>query len=156
MYEVDLESVDLGEWFSFRNSHFDQKSGEWIFEEPIMGKNGPKVRVRRLQPFLQERMNKRKKVAEHVLNPKSRSMERIAYFPELSEEAAQKEMDDTWDHAITDFVNFKNKKTDEIIECTRENKLIMIKVPVFNRFIGNCLELLEGSEEKKAKDAEKN
>lgn len=153
MFEVDLESINEGEWFSYQDSHFDQNTGEWIFDDPV---SDAKVRVRRIQEFIAERINRRKREVEHVLNPKTRSMERISYPKEQAPEEAKKEVDDTWDYAITGLEGFGNKKTGETIECTRENKLKLMKIPAFDRFIGHCLKILEGSEVKRAEEAEKN
>jgi len=141
--EVDTESLDEGEWFYYQNSHLARDTNEWVFEEPS---KHARVRIRRIQPFLQERMFVRKKETEHVLNRKTRAMERISYFKELTAEEMQKENDDTWDYAITGIENFKDKKTGKNFECTRESKLKLIKVPAFDRFIGKCLRILEGEE----------
>jgi len=149
MFEIDFQSIDEGEWFPFQDSHFDQKASEWIFDDPT---GDAKVRVRRMQPFLQERLSKREKVAEHVLNPKTRSMERITYQKELTSEQIRKENDDLWDYVITGLEAFKNKATGEVLECTRENKLKLITLPAFDRFVGRCLRILEGSEEQVEKN----
>lgn len=154
MFEVDLESVDLGEWFSYQNSHLDQEKEEWIFEKPVSDK--VRVRVRLLFPYLKERANKRKKTAEHILNPKTRQMERITYYEELTPEETQKEIDNTWDYAITGLEGFKDKKTGKVLECTKETKLKLMQVPSFDRFIGHCLKILEGSEAKQREESEKN
>lgn len=151
--EIDLESVDEGEWFFYQDSHFDHEQQDWVFSEPS---KTAKIRVRRMQPFIQKRLQKQKKEAEHILNPKTRSMERITYYKDQTPEEAQKNIDDTWDYVITGLEGFKNKKTGKDIECTRENKLKLIEVPAFDRFIAHCLKLLEGSEAKRKEEAEKN
>ena len=79
------------------------------------------------------------------MNPKTRQMERIAFYAELSVEDAKAERDDAFDFAITGIENFKDAKTGTIITCTRENKLALMKVPVFDRFFARCQQLLSSS-----------
>lgn len=148
----DLEATQ-GEWFQFFGSHIDPNTGDTIFEDPI---SDARVQIRSLVPFWEERLAKRKKSIEHVHNPKRGAMERISYYPELSFEEARAERDDAWDYAITGIENFKDSKTGELIACTRENKLKLMKVPVFDRFVARCLQLLASSGVKDKEDAEKN
>ncbi len=153
MFEIDLENIDEGEWFPYQDSHFDQETGKWIFDDPI---SDAKVRVRPIQPLLKERFHNRKKVSEHVLNPTTRSMERLTYYKEHTPDELKKESDDTWDYAITGFEGFTNKRTGEVIECTRANKLKLMATSAFDRFVGNCLKILEGTEKRIQEEAEKN
>lgn len=149
--EIDLDALDEGEWFPYQNSHFDQETGEWIFEEPHPE---AKVRVRRMESLVRERFYSRKKVAEHVLNPKTKAMERITYYKEPTSEESRKESEDTWDYVITGFEGFANKG--KLIEYTRENKIKMMRDPAFDRFVGRCLRILDGSEERRREEAKKN
>ncbi len=153
MVEFNIEDTDEGEWFPYQDSHLNQDTGEWVFDEPI---SDAKVRIRSIQKFLSERFRNRKKVAEHILNPKTRSMERITYYKDSTSEELKKEADDTWDYIITGIEGFKNKKTGGLIECTRENKIKLMSISSFDRFIGKCLKVLEGSEEKQKEETEKN
>jgi len=152
--EIDFESVEDGVWFPFQNSHLNKETDEWVFDEPIAKENGPRVKVRLIFPFVKKRFAERKKEVEYKLNTKTRKMDRDVHYKELTPEEEQKATDDTWDYAIIDFENFKNKG--EIIKCTRENKLRMMEVPIFDRFIGHCLKILEGSEAEEIKATEKN
>lgn len=152
MFEIDLGQSE-GEWFFFQESHFDQASGEWVFDPPA---TDARVRLRRIEPFLRERAAQRKRVVEHVLNPKTRTMERISYFEEQSVSDAQAEMDDAWDYGITGLEYFKDKKTGKVIECTRETKLALMRVPMFDRFIGRCIRVLNGVESEQKEAEEKN
>jgi len=149
--EVDIESIEEGEWFPYQNSYLDKETEEWIFEEPA-----PKarVRVRSPYPFLQERYLARKKAVEHVLNTKTRSMERIEYFKDLTPKEIKKEADDTWDYIITGLEFFKVKG--EVLECTKENKLKLKKSPPFDRFVNKCLKVLEGEKRERIEKTEKN
>ena len=148
----DLNSSQ-GEWFPFFSSHIDPVTGEPVYEEP---EKDAKVQIRSIGPFIEERMAKRKKSVEHIYNPKTRAMERNTFFPDQTPEENKAERDDLWDYAITGIENFKDSKTGALITCTRENKLKLMKVPVFDRFVARCQQLLASSGVKVKEDAEKN
>lgn len=134
----DLEAAD-GHWFPFFASRVDAKTGEILYDEPA---TDGKVKIRSLTPFVEQRIAKRKRAVEHVYNPKTRSMDRLEYSPQPTTEEAQQEREDAWDYAILDWENIKAKGTGELIPCTRENKLRLMRVPVFDRFFARCQELL--------------
>jgi len=148
---LDLDVQEQGEWFYFFGSHVDE-SGEIIYEEPV---KDARVRIRSMAPFIEQRVSGRKKQAEHIYNPKTRSMERIAYYPELSMEELKAEREDTWDYIITNLEGFRDRKTKKEIECTRENKIKLMKLPVFDRFVARCLQILSASgvQEQEAKNS---
>jgi len=139
-----LFSLDTtaGEWFPFQNSKIDPLTGEPVFDDPV---SDAKVQIRSMTPFFEERIASRKRQTEHVMNPKTRQMERISYYTELSTEDAKTERDDAFDFAITGIEGFKDAKTGKEITCTRENKLSLMKVPVFDRFFARCQQLLASS-----------
>jgi hypothetical protein len=142
-----------GEWFSFQNSHIDPLTGEPVFDDPV---TDAKVQIRSMTPFFEERIAKRKRQTEHVMNPKTRQMERISFYTELSVEEARSERDDAFDFAITGIEGFKDAKTQKMIPCTRESKLALMKVPVFDRFFARCQQLLASSGVKEAEVAATN
>jgi len=148
---IDL-STNEGEWFPFQNSHIDPLTGEPIFDDPV---TDAKVQIRSMTLFFEERIAKRKRQTEHVMNPKTRQMERISYYSELSVEEAKAERDDAFDFAITGIEGFKDSKTGQIITCTKENKIALMKIPVFDRFFARCQQLLSSSGVKE-KELEKN
>lgn len=150
---LDLKAAEQGEWFNFFSSHIDPVTGEPVYEEPV---KDARVQIRSIGPFIEERMAKRKKVVEHVYNQKTRSMERLSYSPDLTPEEQKAERDDLWDYAITGLENFKDSKTGTVIGCTRENKLALMKVPVFDRFVARCQQLLASSGVKAKEDEAKN
>jgi len=131
-----------GEWFPFQNSKIDPLTGEPVFDDPV---KDAKVQIRSMMPFFEERIAKRKRQTEHVMNPKTRQMERIAFYADLSIDEARAERDDAFDFAITGIEGFKDAKTGTVITCTRENKLALMKVPVFDRFFARCQQLLSSS-----------
>ena len=131
-----------GEWFYFFNSRLDPITGEAIYDDPV---TDARVRVRSIAPFFEERMAKRKREAQFVLNPQTRSMERVTYIKELTPDEANKQLDDAWDYAITDFEGFKDAKTKKELKCDRETKLKLMKNPVFDRFVARCFQVLASS-----------
>ena len=138
---IEINSQE-GEWFPFQNSKIDPLTGEPVFDDPV---SDAKVQIRSMTPFFEERIAKRKRQTEHVMNPKTRAMERIAYYVELSIEESRAERDDAFDFSITGIEGFKDSKDGKIIVCTRENKLALMKVPVFDRFFARCQQLLSSS-----------
>ena len=148
----NLEAA-AGEWFPFMGSHIDPDTGKTIFEDPAPD---ARVQVRPIAPFIEERTAKRKRVAEFVLNPTTRAMERLTHPADLTPEEARAERDDLIDYTILAWENFKDSRTGEVIECTRENKLKLAQLPVFDRFIGRCWQLLADSAGQVREQEEKN
>jgi len=146
---INLSAGEQGEWFYFFESHIDQATGEVIYADPV---TDARVQIRRLSPFIEKLMEGKKREFQNVLNPKTRAMERISYYPDLTPEQAQKEREDTWDYVITGIENFKDSGTGKEIACTRENKIKLMALPVFDRFVARCLQILSNSgiEAKKA------
>jgi len=134
--------VTEGEIFPFQVSTINSETGETIWEEP-----DPEayVVVRSMQPFFEERALKRKKVVEHIYNPKTRQMERDKHDVDLTPAEAKKEGEDALDYAIVELGKFVDSKTGKPIETTRENKLKIMKNPVFDRFIAKCFRELANS-----------
>lgn len=153
MFEIDLEELDDGTWFKWQESHFDSKKGEFVFDPPT---SDARVKIRGMTEFFQKRLADRKRVREIVLNPKTRQMEAVSYVKDMTPEQEKKEREDGYDHMIVDFENFKNKKTGEVIECNRENKIALMKAPSFDRFVARCLRILGGVEVEERRDEEKN
>ena len=150
LFQIDQNE---GEWFPFQNSHIDPLTGEPVFDDPV---TDAKVQIRAMTPFFEERIAKRKRQTEHVMNPKTRQMERITFYAELTVEEAKAERDDAFDYAITGIEGFKDYKTQKMITCTRENKLALMKVPVFDRFFARCQQLIASSGVKQAEVAAEN
>lgn len=137
---IDLDARE-GEWFPFFESKINSR-GETEYEEPK--EDAGRVCVRSLVPYFEEIQAKRKRKHEFVLNPTTRQMERVSFFEEPGVEQARKERDDAWDYCIVGLENFFDAKGNEIT-CTRENKLRLMSLPVFDRFIARCLQLLSES-----------
>ena len=148
----DMEE-SKGDWFDFFESRVDLSTGNIIYDDPKPGTG--KACFRPSRPLVMERIAKRKKESEFVLNPKTRSMEKVEYYKPLSFEEQQKEQDDMTDFVITGLKDFYDAKG-KPIECTRENKLKLAKVPVFDRFMARCMEIQMNATIQQAEKAEKN
>lgn len=153
MTVFDLEKEDQGDWFEFFTSSFDPATGDVIYNKPEEG--AAEFRIRSMQPFWEKRMEGRKKQHKFVSNPISRQMERVAWVEELPPEEARKENDDAWDYAITGIRNAFSAP-DVLIECTRENKLKFIELPVFVRFINRVFQIISEAGVKHQESLEKN
>jgi len=151
VFEFDKE--EQGDWFLFFSSHVDPSTGEIVYDKPEEG--AAEFRIRSMGPFWEERRKGRKKEYKMVLNPVTRAMERVGYYDDLPEDEAAKENEDAWDYAITGMKNaFSAPKVP--IECTRESKLKLIRMPVFVRFITRAFMTLNESGVKQKEAAEKN
>lgn len=149
---INLE-LDQGEWFPYFGSRINTASGDIIYDEPS---SDAKVKIRPMGPFIEERVANRKRQVEHVLNPKTRQMERVSYYSEPTAVELKAERDDTWDYVIQDWEGFKDAKTGNEIKCTRTNKIALMKLPVFDRFIARCQQLLAESGVQEAEEQGKN
>ncbi len=148
----DSEGGELGDWFPFFESHYNLMTGETVYDEPKEG--AAEFRIRSMASFYEERRKGRKKRYQMVVNPSNRAMERVGYYEDLTAEEEQQERDDAWDYAITGMKNAFFG--DEPIECTKANKLRLVKVPVFIRYIQRVFELINDSGAKAKEAAEKN
>ena len=146
----DIDKQNEGEWFTYFKSRVNEK-GEIEYDEPEP--NAGRVCVRSITPKLEELQASRKRKFEFVFNPATRSMERVGYYEELPPEEVRKRSDDVWDYSITAWEGLLNAKG-KPIECNRTNKLKLMAIPEFDRFIGRCLQML-GDAKTKA-EAEKN
>lgn len=148
----DIEESQ-GDWFDFFESRIDLATGNIIYDDPKPGTG--KACFRPSRPLIMERISKRKKDSEFVLNPKTRSMERVEFFKSATIEDQQKENDDLTDYVITGLKDFYDAKG-KPIECTRENKIKLSKVPVFDRFMARCMEIQMNADVKQMEKEEKN
>ena len=149
----DIDKEASGEWFDFFESRADVSTGEIIYDDPEDG--AAEFCIRHPGPFFEKQLNATKKESKMVLNPKTRQMEHVSFYPDLPPEEAQREREDVVDYSIVDWRNAKRPDGSEI-ECNRENKLKMKKIPVFDRFLGRVWEILESAGVKHKEDSEKN
>jgi len=153
MTVFDFEKQELGDWFSFFNSHIDQATGEIVYDPPE--KEAAEFRIRSLAPFWEERRKGRKRESKMVLNPQTRQMERVTWFEDLPPDEAAAENEATWDYAITGIKNAFSAPGVPI-ECNRESKLKFICMPVFLRFISRIFQMISEAGVKQNEASEKN
>lgn len=149
----DLSGEEQGDWFEFFTSHIEQGTGKIIYDEPE--ENSARFQIRSPAPFWEERRKGRKKESQFVLNPATRAMERVTWYKDLPEDQDRKEIEDAWDYTITGIED-AFWGPDDPIECTRENKLKLIRMPVFDRFLSRVLQLISETGVKQEEAAEKN
>lgn len=142
-----------GDWFDFFESELDFETGEITYFDPKP--NTGRVCIRSASDLLVKQLSKRQKSSEIVLNPKTRQMERIEYYKEQTPEEMRKDSDDRIDYMITGLESFFD--IDGVkIECTRENKIKLSKVPVFDRFLSQCMKLQMNVIKEQTEKEEKN
>ena len=153
MTVFDLTKDEQGDWFAYFTSHLDPLTGETVYDPPEDG--AAEFRIRSMAPFFEERRKKRKKEFKMVLNPSTRQMERVGYYPDLPPEEAEQENHDAWDYAITGMRNAVSAPGKEI-ECTRENKLALTEIPVFMRFLFRVFQIISDTGARAREEIEKN
>jgi hypothetical protein len=140
-FKFDLESGSKGEWFPFFGSKLKSDgSGEYEFLDPEPDSGKVKIRIADMEEVEKIHAVTRKRVSDNVFNPKTRSMERLVYVDQTPEQE-KKEREMIWDYAIEDWEGILDAKG-KPIPCTLENKMKLMNIPVFARFIGRCLQLL--------------
>jgi len=153
MTVFNLDKDEQGDWFAFFESHIDQSTGELIYAEPEEG--AAEFRVRSMVPFWEEKQRLRKREHKMMVNPKTRAMERVGYYEDLPPDQQKKETEDAWDYAITGIKDAFSSDGSPI-ECTKENKLKLIEVPMFLRFVSRVFEIIDEAGIKRKEEAEKN
>lgn len=147
---LDLEPQ--GEWFTFFESKVNARGEvEYLDQKPDAGR----VCLRSIGPVLEKIRARKKKIFEFVLNSSTRSMERVGYYPELTPKEDQAEREEIWDYMITGLENFFDGKG-QAITCTKENKVRLMSLPLFDRFVARCLQVLASAGVKAQEEAEKN
>lgn len=142
-----------GDWFPFQDSHFDTGTGKWVFDDPEP--DAAEFRIRSMDPFVEEQVDARPVESKIVLNESTRQMQRLSWPKELTPEEKRKAKDDLYDYVITGIKNaFWGE--DKPIQCTRENKLKLVKDPRFDRFLNRCLKAVDGILAEKKEEELKN
>ena len=149
----DLSGGQQGEWFKFFRSEI-RESGDITYLDPEEGAGKVCLRIADPETIEQIQAQTRKKISEFAHNPKTRSMERVTYFEQsTSQEKREREL--IWDYAIQDWKGILDKDGEEI-PCTLENKLKLMNIPQFARFVGRCLQLITGANAESEEAAGKN
>lgn len=143
----------IGEWFPFFTSEVGT-DGEIKYNEPE--KDGGRVQLRIADAETLEKIQAetRTKTAAFVKDKETRQMVRVPYI-EQTPEQEKREREMIWDHAIQSWEGILDVNGAPI-PCTLENKMKLMNVPVFARFIGKCLTTLSGATAEKKAAVEKN
>ena len=130
----------VGERFRFFMSKVDPVTKEVTYDAPA---GDAFMTLRAKEPFYKKLMASRKQGnVEHVHDKVTRQLTRVRpLFADQTMVEIQKDTEDSWDYAIIDFEGFKDQDGN-IIECNRQNKLLMIDNPLVLRFAERCLEMI--------------
>lgn len=137
---VDLDSTK-SERFPFRMSTVNA-SGETVWGDPV---EGVWVEIRSWRTFFEEAIMNQVDDVEWKVNPQSRQMQRHVNPKILTPEEKKKQRDDSIDYAITAWGGWRDKKSRNPIECTRENKLAMMRKDFFDRFFTDCMQKIDAA-----------
>jgi hypothetical protein len=149
----DLSGEGQGEWFRFFCSTV-KENGDVVFLEPEADAGRVRLRIADTGVIEGIRAQTRKTVKEFVHNPRTRGMERVEYEDQTPEQK-KKEMELIWDHAIMEWEGIQDKNGNEI-PCTVENKLKLMNVPQFARFVGRGFQIISSANAQGLEDAGKN
>jgi len=149
----DLSGKVDGEWFRFFRSEM-KENGEIEYLPPE--ENAGKVCLRIADPATVEKIqNETRKVRhEFVLNPRTRAMERVT-FEDQTPEQEKREREMIWDFAIQDWQGILDGDGNEI-PCVLENKMKLMNIPQFARFVGRCLQIITNANAEVEETAGKN
>lgn len=146
----DVDKIHTGSWFTFFKSEVDDDGNIKYFDPE---KNAGKVQIRVVDPETLEKIQEttREEAAEFRNNKKTRQLERVVFFKQTNDQK-KAEREAIWDHVIVSWEGILDSKGNEI-PCTLENKMKLMAIPLFARFVARCLELIGVNEieEKKAK-----
>lgn len=149
---IDFDMAESGTWFDFFTSRV-KDDGSIEYDKPLPGAG--RMCIRSSASFIEDQVQKRERCHEMVVNPKTRQMERISYHKELTPEEIKRSNADLWDHVIMDYNAFFDKNG-KPIPVTRENKIKLMNIPVFDRFVGKCLKDLNDQTVRHAEELSKN
>ena len=148
----DLDLDGQGDGFKFFTSRV-LENGEIVYDEP--GPDAATFYIRPMGPKIEELQAARKRRAEFVLNPATKAMERVSFSDESPAQLKQ-DREDTWDYCLTGWDDKALDGAGTPIPVTRENKLKLMRLPVFDRFFARCLQLLSAAGVKAQEAAEAN
>ena len=135
----DLSGESHGEWFRFFKSEV-KENGEIVYAEPENGAGRVCIRLGDPKTIGDIQAKTRVKKSEFVVNPTDRKMERVVYYDQTDEQA-RKEQELVWDYAIQEWEGILDKNGNDV-PCTAENKLKLMGIPVFARFVHRCLRMM--------------
>jgi len=150
--QIFTEAPEEGTWIPFFGSSVGE-DGKVKYDDPVKG--GAEFRIRSTKKFYEERLKTRKRESSMAVNTISRSMEKVVSFKDQTPAELIAEYEDALDYSITGIRNaFWDKDTP--IKCTKEDKLRLKNIAVFDRFLARAIELLDEGAVKQAEAVEKN
>ena len=151
--QIFTEAPEEGTWIPFFGSSVDPDNGKVKYDEPVPG--AAEFCMRSTKKFYEERLKTRKRESSMAVNTISRSMEKVVSFKDQTPAELIAEYEDALDYSITGIRNaFWDKDTP--IKCTKEDKLRLKNIAVFDRFLARAIELLDEGAVKQAEAVEKN
>jgi len=152
MGQIFTEVPEEGTWIPFFGSSVGE-DGKVKYDDPVKG--GAEFCIRSTKKFYEERLKTRKRESSMAVNTLSRSMEKVTSFKDQTAEELIAEYEDALDYSITGIRNaFWDKTTP--IKCTKEDKLRLKNIAVFDRFLAHAIELLDEGAVTQAEVVEKN
>ena len=153
MGQIFTEAPEEGTWIPFFGSSVDPDDGKVKYDDPVKG--GAEFCIRSTKKFYEEKLKLRKRESSMAVNPMTRGMEKVHSFKEQSPEELIEEYNEALDYSITGIRNaFWDKDTP--IKCTKEDKLRLKNISVFDRFLARAIEMLDEGAVEQAEVAEKN
>lgn len=152
MFKFDLEGGSKGDWFAFCESKL--VDGKVEFLEPAKDAGRVCVRIADGETMEKIQAQTRTRKREFVKDKETRQMVGVLYIDQTPEQE-KKERELIWDHAIVAWEGLLDSEGEEI-PCTLENKMKLMAIPMFARFIGHCFEVINNNEAEGKVAAEKN
>lgn len=150
----NIEAND-GVWFPFFTSAIDPVTGDTKYDDPLP--DAAEFRIRTTKKFYDDRILKRKRESQMVINPKTRQMEKVTSFKEQTVEEILEERADAIDYAITGIKNaFWDKERKVPVQCNKADKNKLNDISVFSRFLTRVWQIIEEQEVANLKVQEKN
>ena len=151
--QIFTEAPEEGTWIPFFGSSVDPETGKVTYEDPVPG--AAEFCIRSTKKFYEERLKTRKRESGVVLNPTTRGMQKWSDFKDQSPAELMAEYEDALDYSITGIRDaFWDKDTP--INCTRDEKIRLKNIAVFDRYLARAIELLDEGAVKQAEAVEKN
>ena len=151
--QVFTEAPEEGTWIPFFASSIDTETGKVTYDDPVPG--AAEFCLRSTKKFYEDKLKLRKMESGMALNPKTRGMEKVSSFKDQPPAELIEEYNEALDYSITGIRNaFWDKDTP--IKCTKEDKMRLKNIAVFDRFLAHAIELLDEGAVKQVEIVEKN
>lgn len=139
--QFNFEKYDEGQWFQFFESEVLPDGSTIKYHDPKPDAGWFQIRqgtTEILDAIRQKTQGERQ--VNFVPNPNTRQMERVISYDQSPEQAKQ-EREMMWDYSIVSWRDIKDGKGEEL-PVTLENKMRLLNVLIFLRFLNRCLEII--------------